>query len=167
MPILLVEDTPLGQKAIGIKLEEPGCAVDLADDGEAAIKKASQNQYSLIFMDIGLPGIDGYEAAARIRAWEKEHHKSPTPIVALTAHVNEEGEQQCYKVGMNLVLHKPMLRRYGQRILNRFVNKERRETESPASDAEERSNNNKVIDWTSATRIFGNKAATKKCLNYS
>ena len=162
VPVLLVEDIPLAQKAIGIKLEELGCAVDLADNGEAAIKKASQNRYSLIFMDIGLPGIDGYEAAARIRAWEKEHHKSPTPIVALTAHVNEEGEQQCYKVGMNLVLHKPMLGQYGQRILNRFVNNERREIGSPASDAEKRNNNNKVIDWTSATRIFGNKAAAEK-----
>lgn len=80
-------------------------------------------------MDIGLPGIDGYEAAARICAWEKSIINHPRWLVALTAHVDEEGEQQCYKVGMNLVLHKPMLGQYVQRILNRFVKNERRDIE--------------------------------------
>lgn len=117
--ILLVEDSPMAASIVIKMLSEMDCVVDLAEDGKKAVQLAEENQYDLIFMDIGLPGIDGYEATKRIRL--NELKKNHVPIIALTAHAGEENKKQCIDIGMNAVLTKPLASEKAEDILNSFI----------------------------------------------
>ncbi|MCW5588082.1 MAG: response regulator [Legionellales bacterium] len=118
--VLLVEDNKMAQFAAKNQLEEFGCDIDVADTGEEALTLLKKNQYDLVFMDIGLPDKSGCDVTAEIREWEKQHQRH-TPIVALTAHIDESNKQQCLNVGMEKVLTKPLTDENAQTILKTFV----------------------------------------------
>lgn len=102
--ILLIEDDKVCQLSQQILLNELGHNIDIADSGQAAIK-AITKPYDLIISDIGLPDIDGYKLAEKIRQSDNNQN---TPIIALTAHVSEENKIKCFNAGIDIVLHKPM-----------------------------------------------------------
>lgn len=101
-------------------LSEFDCQVDIAGDGHEAIKLWKQNQYDLIFMDIGLPDMEGYEVTHQIRVQELAK-KSHIPIIALTAHAGEENKQRCIEAGMNAVLTKPLTAKSCADIVDAFI----------------------------------------------
>jgi CheY-like chemotaxis protein len=105
--VLMVEDDPVNQLVLVAMLKKTGVTVDLAVDGESAVDRVREKQYDLVFMDCMLPGIDGYEATRRIRAFEKDLGRR-TPIVAMTASVIGESDQRCIEAGMDGVLPKPV-----------------------------------------------------------
>ena len=104
--VLLVEDNIMAQKINHSVLEMSGCRVDIADTGEKAIDFANQNHYELIMMDLGLPGINGFEAAETIL---KNSKNKNTPILALTAHTDDKTRKDCQISGMKGVFNKPLL----------------------------------------------------------
>ena len=113
--ILLVEDDSIAAMVARAILENLGCAADLAVDGTSAIELSKNKDYHLIFMDIGLPGIDGYETTSQIRAIEAEKAAQSTSgkahrafIAGLTAHADPDKKQHGLDVGMNVVLMKPL-----------------------------------------------------------
>jgi two-component system, sensor histidine kinase len=116
--VLVVEDNPINQKITKIMLEQVGCRVDIADCGELAIEKMNPD-YDMVFMDIGLPDIDGFETTSKIRSLQplSKH----TPIVAMTAHVFSQDRERCFQVGMDEVIAKPILREDLVSILKRWV----------------------------------------------
>lgn len=118
--ILVVEDNIIAQTVAKAILTKLSCQVDIAGDGQAAIHLWEQNKYDLIFMDIGLPDMDGYQVTHHIRAQEitENHH---TPIIALTAHVGEENKQRCIESGMNAVISKPLSQKSCSDILGSFL----------------------------------------------
>ncbi|HHV7637103.1 TPA: PAS domain-containing protein [Legionella anisa] len=118
--ILLVEDNTIAQTIAKEMLNQCNCHVDVAADGQSALQFWKKNQYDLIFMDIGLPDMDGYQVTHHIRVQEiaKNHH---TPIIALTAHVGEENKQRCIESGINAVLSKPLTHKNCCDILNSFI----------------------------------------------
>ena len=90
-------------------LEEMGLTVDIAENGESAVRKiteADAGHYSIVLMDIQMPVIDGYEAARRIRSL-KDEGKADIPIVAVTANAFEKDKKLALSVGMNGHLAKP------------------------------------------------------------
>ena len=103
--VLLVEDNPLNQKVTKVLLEDLGCQVDVVMDGRQAIQHIKENQYNIVFMDVGLPEMDGITVAKEIRRLDGT---KDVPIVALTAHVMEKDIQQCFQAKMNGVLTKPI-----------------------------------------------------------
>jgi CheY-like chemotaxis protein len=105
--ILVVEDDALNQTVARLFLEGFGYKVDLAANGEAAIRLFQQNQYALVLMDVGLPGMNGTDVTRRIRALEEGRDKR-TPVIAATAHGNSY-RQQCLDAGMDDVLSKPLM----------------------------------------------------------
>lgn len=121
--ILLVEDSPLPQKMVKMILEQLNCCVDIAATGEDAIILCKKNVYHLIFMDIGLPGIDGIMTARLIREQEKKNNKSPTPIIVLTAHDDEALKAEALATGMNDYLIKPISLPLTEKILNTYYHK--------------------------------------------
>lgn len=104
--ILITEDVAANIALYKIILERAGYGVDVAETGEAATEMASNKRYDLILMDIGLPGIDGAEAARRIRISGAPSAQSP--IIALTADDDGRIRKACKEVGMNDYLTKPL-----------------------------------------------------------
>lgn len=107
LQLLLVEDNMLAQKAAELMLTSFNCKVDIADCGAQAFKLFEAGKYHLIFMDLGLPDLSGCEITSHFRKVE-EGSIYRAPIVALTAHVNEEIKKECRDVGMDEILSKPL-----------------------------------------------------------
>lgn len=109
MRILIAEDVKLNMDIVAYILEHEGAEVVRAEDGETAIRlfaESAEGSIDLILMDIRMPGINGYEAAERIRAMERSD--ADIPIIAMTANVYEEDIERAKKAGMNDHLAKPM-----------------------------------------------------------
>jgi len=117
--ILVIEDHPVAQRIAQIILEKLHCEVDLAETGLKALNKAEGNHYDLIFMDIGLPDIDGIELTRKIRTFE--HITQQTPIIALTANFNESHKSQCLIAGMNDLMLKPLTSETAQVMIAKWI----------------------------------------------
>ena len=108
--ILLVEDNKVNQMICEQFFLKLGCSVDLAETGVMALEKFNGSQhYDVIFMDCNMPEMDGFSATVAIRQIEKDKALRQTPIVALTAHVEEDIKRQCLDSGMNAFISKPFL----------------------------------------------------------
>ena len=118
--ILLVEDNKIAQKITRSLLTSLGCSVETADTGEQALSMLDQKQYDLVYMDIGLPGIDGCEVT---RQWRTKESPSSTslPIIALTAHARVSESSVCLEAGINGVLAKPLSLQQAAQIIECFV----------------------------------------------
>jgi len=104
--ILLAEDNAVNQR-LGVRLlEKCSCRVDLASNGKEAVEMARRFPYDLIFMDCGMPEMNGYDASRAIRAGETNGRR--TPIVALTAHAVAGIREQCLASGMDDYVAKPV-----------------------------------------------------------
>lgn len=120
--ILIVEDHPVAAMAAKSVFAKLGFSVDIAENGEQAITMHEQNNYSLIFMDIGLPGTNGYEVTRQIRLNESHHHADKyASIVALTAYASEKNERECVAAGINAILTKPLTQEKAAKILSEFI----------------------------------------------
>lgn len=119
--ILLVEDEPIVQTVHLSMLKKLGYHVDLAKNGSEALKMAAKN-YQLIFMDIGLPDIQGTDIAKKIRAREKKRKTNKRiPIIGLTGYGGEEHRNKCIAAGMDDTAVKPVKLEELQRLLNVWV----------------------------------------------
>lgn len=103
--LLLVEDEPVNREIIFLWLEAAGQQVDVADNGEQAVRLAAATRYDLILLDLQMPKLDGREAARQIR---RRPNGEGVPIIALTANVLEEDRNSCFAAGMNDFVTKPM-----------------------------------------------------------
>jgi len=104
--VLLAEDNAVNKK-IGVRLlEKCGCSVDVADNGAQAVEMSGAVAYDAIFMDCGMPEMDGYEATRQIRA--REQDRCRTPIIALTAHAVAGTREECLRAGMDDYITKPV-----------------------------------------------------------
>jgi PAS domain S-box-containing protein len=104
--ILVVEDNPTNRIIATRLLEQLGASVETAADGFLGVEAAARGGFDLILMDVQMPGMDGLEAARRIRALPAP--LGETPIVALTANVLSHQSQAYLAAGMNGVVGKPI-----------------------------------------------------------
>ena len=119
--ILLVEDIELNQEIAVELLSVTGVQVEVADDGAQAVEKfqnSSEGYYDLIFMDIHMPVMDGYEATRRIRGMDRTD-AAAVWIVAMTADAFVEDVRQAKESGMNEHISKPVEPSRLQEILYR------------------------------------------------
>jgi CheY-like chemotaxis protein len=107
--ILLAEDVDINREIVITILEPTGLVIDEAENGQIAFDKfnADPSAYNLIFMDIHMPGMDGYETTRKIRALEIPEAKN-IPIIAMTANVFKEDVERCMAAGMNGHIGKPL-----------------------------------------------------------
>ncbi len=108
LQILLIEDNAIARKAGRILLQDLGCCVQTADNAETGISLFKSEYFDLVISDLGLPGIQGDEMTHLLRYWEKKFKKNPTPIVALTAHGDDQIKNNCLLAGINEVYMKPL-----------------------------------------------------------
>jgi CheY-like chemotaxis protein len=104
--ILLVDDNAINLVIAKRFLNKWQLEVDVAKNGKEAVDKVKAQDYGLIFMDINMPEMDGYEATRIIRSFKEEKYQR-LPIVALTASVFDALKYQAVEAGMNDYLSKP------------------------------------------------------------
>jgi CheY-like chemotaxis protein len=107
---LLVDDVAINRIIVVNLMEYTGLALDEADDGLTALnmfRDAPEGAYDIIYMDVQMPNMDGYEASAAIRALDRKDAKT-IPIVALTANAFKEDIDKALASGMNAHLAKPL-----------------------------------------------------------
>jgi len=106
LKVLLVEDNLVNQKIAKMMLEDLGCQVDILDNGYDVLKDAyALIDYDIIFMDVGLPDMSGFDIVSRLR---QEIYLKRTPIIAMTAHVLDQDRKKAFEVGMDKILAKPI-----------------------------------------------------------
>ncbi len=105
--ILLAEDNRVNQDlAVGF-LELAGHTARIADTGRKAVEYSAEERFDLILMDVQMPGMDGFQATAAIRAREQRSGRH-TPIIAMTAHAMTGDRERCLEAGMDAYVAKPI-----------------------------------------------------------
>ncbi len=108
--VLVVEDHEINQEISVDILSTVGVAADIAENGKVALEMLQEKgagYYSLVFMDIQMPVMDGYEAARRIRSLD-DPDLAAIPIVAMTANAYEDDKKMAFAAGMNDHIGKPI-----------------------------------------------------------
>ncbi|MDR0862161.1 MAG: response regulator [Oscillospiraceae bacterium] len=108
--MLLVDDVEINRMIVASLLEETGLIIDEADDGVPAVKLFSEapvGTYDIIFMDVQMPVMNGYDATAAIRALDRPDAKT-IPIIALTANAFKDDIEAAIRYGMNAHIAKPV-----------------------------------------------------------
>ena len=108
--ILLTEDVEINREIVLVLLEPTNLIIECAENGLQAYNMFMNNpeKYDMIFMDIQMPEMDGYEATQNIRALSDIPRAKEIPIVAMTANVFREDIEHCLKAGMNGHVGKPL-----------------------------------------------------------
>lgn len=121
--VLLVEDNALNREIARILIEETGAVVEEACDGAEAVQMVADSDngyYGIIFMDIQMPVMDGYEAAKAIRRLNRTDAPD-IPIVAMTANAFEEDIRAALRAGMNAHFAKPIDVKELEKLLRRYL----------------------------------------------
>ncbi len=116
--VLVIEDNTDCRELFAMMVRHLGCEVLQADDGELGVQKALSERPDLIFMDIGMPNMNGMEAIACLR--ESAVTKN-TPIVICTAWVGANYREAALKCGAHEVVTKPISFDDLQRVLLRYI----------------------------------------------
>jgi PAS domain S-box-containing protein len=104
--VLVVDDYMINRRIVKGILEKMGNEVYEAEDGEKALKMIADNDYSIILMDVHMPGMGGLETTRKIREME-DPAKRNIPVVAITASVLERDIKECREAGMDDFIAKP------------------------------------------------------------
>ena len=103
--IMVVDDQEFNLELLQVIFDKWNIQSTLHSCGKEAITDFETNQYDMIFMDVQMPGMSGFEVTRQMR--ELENSDRPTPIIALTAAASQEEADQCLEAGMDDYLLKP------------------------------------------------------------
>ena len=108
--VLIADDVEINREIVMALLEPLDLKIDCVENGKEALRHYSENpdRYDMVFMDIQMPEMDGFEATRRIRALEQENGRNAIPIIAMTASVFKEDVEKCREAGMNDHVGKPL-----------------------------------------------------------
>lgn len=116
LQFLLVDDNEINLETEKLLLESCGLTIVTAESGYKAIELTEKEDFFMIFMDLHMPGIDGFETSKKI------HEKKPNiPIIALTADIFEDVEEQIQEYGINGFLSKPFDPRQLVNLLQKYL----------------------------------------------
>jgi CheY-like chemotaxis protein len=114
--VLLVDDNEVNRLIAGELLEEAGLTVDMAASGQEAVESVRAGSYDMVFMDIQMSEMDGYEATRQIRQFQ-----SSVPIVALTAKAMAGERERCLDAGMSDFVSKPVVPEDLYNVVTRWI----------------------------------------------
>lgn len=106
--ILIADDVETNRRLVAAMLAVEGTEVVLTSSGEEAVERTLSFVPDVILMDVSMPDMDGFEATRRIRHAERAAGRTPTPIIALTAHAMRGDKSRCLAAGMDDYLTKPV-----------------------------------------------------------
>lgn len=120
MTVLVAEDHPVNRKLLTLFLEKAGAKVLQSGDGLEATENFGKGPIDLVFMDIQMPRMNGYEAAI----WIRENGYT-CPIIACTASAQQDERERCLKAGMNDILPKPYKRQDVFDVVGKYTGMEK------------------------------------------
>ena len=106
MRILVVDDNDTNRLVFRLLMERRGHEIVEAHSGQMALDTLSNEDIDLVFMDLNMPQMDGFETAQRYG--NSTRHLRPIPIIALTAQATQENRDRCLETGMNGLIAKPL-----------------------------------------------------------
>lgn len=120
--VLIVEDIAINREIIMAMLKPTGISIETAENGAEAVSmfQNAPDKYEMIFMDIQMPVMDGYEATQKIRALKNERSKT-VPIIAITANAYKEDVEKASASGMNGHIAKPIDFNILIKILSKYI----------------------------------------------
>lgn len=118
--VLVVDDYSINLELMKEMLEMFECDIELAEDGYEAIEKANTRKYDIIFMDVQMPEMNGYEATTEIK---KGVCNRDTPVIALTAKALNGDKERCFAAGMSDYITKPVKLRSIEEVIMRYPSK--------------------------------------------
>jgi CheY-like chemotaxis protein len=107
--ILIVEDNEVNQLVISGMLDDDALDIEFANNGVLGIKAYGEFKPDLVFMDVSMPEMNGYDATAEIRKYEKTMQLAACPIIALTANAMQGDREKCLHAGMDDFMSKPVI----------------------------------------------------------
>jgi CheY-like chemotaxis protein len=114
--VLVVDDCHNAAGSLALLLKRWGYQAVLADNGPSALAAAHAQPPVAVLLDIGMPGVDGYEVARRLRG---QPQTAGVLLIALTGYGREQDVRRCYEVGFDLHLLKPCDPEELRRVLHR------------------------------------------------
>jgi two-component system, sensor histidine kinase and response regulator len=147
--ILVAEDHEVNQQLFDTILRKMGYQVELANNGAEAVRAARNANYDLIFMDVQMPEMNGYEASQQIRK-----AGLTTPIIAVTANAVSGEMEKCYKAGMNAFLTKPFKRQDLVPLLREWLAMPRKEPEPSPQEQAPFHAPDEVFNFDRAVEVF-------------
>ena len=155
MDFLLTDDNEINIEVGKIMLEKCGLSVDTAMSGQEAISKAAEKSYSMIFMDINMPSMNGFQAAEAI------HRNNPSvPIIALSADDISHDNPDFIKSGMSGNLLKPLNIENIRNIIAQFTG-----PDSAPAPSESESENEPVFNSDYLLEVMGNERAVLRLVS--
>lgn len=124
--VLIVEDMEINQEIVTLMLNKYGIEVDCAFNGSEAVELVKKNVYDIIFMDIQMPIMDGFEATVKIRKFNEN-----IPIIAMTANAMQSDIKKNLSIGMNGHISKPIIRKILLETLIEWLGHKLQKEENP------------------------------------
>jgi len=118
--VLLAEDNQVNQLVASRILEKLGHQVTVVSSGRQAVSAAQAGKFDVIVMDVQMPEMDGLEATAEIRRWERTTGKH-VPIIAMTAHAMKGDRERCLEAGMDGYTSKPIRIKELEQAISKLV----------------------------------------------
>lgn len=150
--VMVVDDNPVNLEVAERMLTRFGCLVDTAAGGEQALELADARRYDLILMDCQMPGVDGYQATALLRA--AEGGLKHTPIIGWSSRTNRNERDTCLAIGMDDFLAKPMRMRELSAMLVRWLQRTAKETPAKQDDELDATRQMFGDDFPELARLF-------------
>ena len=157
--ILCVDDNPANLLLVQTLLGDMGAHVSIANNGYEAVKKAAEQTFDLIFMDVQMPGMDGRQATEAIRQAEMTSAtRAPVPIIALTAHALANEKRALLQSGLDDYLSKPISERQLAQVVLKWTGLALRNQSSEHTGISATHNNLSVLDSEEGLRLAAGKA---------
>ncbi len=119
--VLVAEDNVVNQMVVSQFIDKRMIELLIAENGKVAFEMYAKRKPEIVLMDLSMPVMDGFEATARIRAYEAENGMAKAAIIATTAHVLDEDREKCRRAGMDDFLSKPMKKAALDAVLERWM----------------------------------------------
>jgi CheY-like chemotaxis protein/anti-sigma regulatory factor (Ser/Thr protein kinase) len=107
---LVVQDNMVNQHVLTQMLQQEGCVCITANDGVQALYQVTHNPLDIIFMDIAMPNMDGFECTRKIRELEIQNQAAKVTIIGVSGNVREEYRTRGLELGMTQYLYTPITR---------------------------------------------------------
>jgi len=120
LKILLIEDNANNQMVFSIYLDDSDHDIDIAFNGEEGVEKFKEKKYDIVFMDLQMPILDGFEATRFIRQWERDNQLKETPVVALSAQTLSHKKTKALEIGCTDFIEKPLQKKVLLKTLAKY-----------------------------------------------